>query len=517
MAASQGYKCEFVDTVPDDLYCKKCALVARKLVIAECCGESFCHSCITEVLDQARPCLACKDDNFTVFQQKKSQKRIKSLQVYCSMKKRGCVWSGTLEQLDTHLDPDQDDCQYVDTFCPLNCQQTIPKNNVDDHLAQHCVKRAYVCQYCSFKATYVDIVDTHLPQCKYVALDCPNRCGVTFERDFYEDHMKICRLEEMSCEFRGVGCDGRFLREDRENHARENSDKHLTLTASLAVETKDNLIKKLVDQDERHKEEEQKLGEKIKEQERQLTKQQHQLTKQQQQIGRQQQQISEQQQQKHEQQQITKQLITQQQNQVTEQQSKVAQTEEDNLKLKHQLQGHEKKFAEVQKSIESLEQKFWQSLYATGLKHSFVMTDFNKEKLKDKPGDWKSPAMYTHTRGYRFCIGVDANGSGVDRGKSINVEMWVVPGEYDNSLKWPVQVDVTIEIVNQCGGPNVKSRIQCEWDKPTKYELVSTFGVVHVTLAGILYSNSLIKLSDIHNYLNEDSLHFNISWINVLP
>ena len=243
MAASQGYKCEFVDTVPDDLYCKKCALVARKLVITECCGKSYCYSCITEVLDQARHCPACKDDNFTVFQHKKSQKRINSLQVYCSMKERGCVWSGTLEQLDTHLNPDQDDCQYVDTFCPLNCQQTISKNNMDDHLAQHCVKRVYACQFCFFKATYKEVVNTHLPQCKYVPLDCPNRCGVTFARDFLEDHMKMCRLEEVACDFKSVGCDGHFLREDRENHTRENSDKHLTSTASLAVETKDSLIK----------------------------------------------------------------------------------------------------------------------------------------------------------------------------------------------------------------------------------------------------------------------------------
>ena len=55
--------------------------------------------------------------------------------------------------------------------------------------------------------------------------------------------MKMCRLEEVACDFKSVGCDGHFLREDRENHTRENSDKHLTLTASLAVETKDSLTK----------------------------------------------------------------------------------------------------------------------------------------------------------------------------------------------------------------------------------------------------------------------------------
>ena len=518
MATSQGYKCKFVDTVPDDLYCKKCALVARKLVIAECCGESYCHSCITEVLDQARPCPACKDDNFTVFQHKKSQKKINSLQVYCSMKERGCVWSGMLEQLDTHLDPDQDECQYVDTFCPLNCQQTIPKNDMDDHLTQHCIKRVYVCQFCSFKATYEDVVDTHLPQCKYVPLDCPNRCGVTFERDFLEDHMKICRLEEVVCEFSGVGCDGCFLREDQENHARENSDKHLTLTASLAIETKDSLIKKLLNQDERHKEEEQKLREKIKEQEQQLTKQQYQLTDQQQQITQQQKLIAGQQLiheniTEKQQQQITyqQQQIHEQQQQITEEQSKVHQTEQDIQRLRQQLQGHEKKFAEVLKFIESLEQ----TLYVTGIKHSFVMTDFTKEKLKDKPGDWKSPAMYTHTRGYKFCVGVDANGSDGGRGNSINAEMWVMPGEYDNWLKWPAQVDITIELVNRCGGQNVKSRSSCKWDKPSQSEYICKF-CHYSNLKDFYRPHKFMNHSDIDSFLAEDSLHFKISHIIVI-
>ena len=109
----------------------------------------------------------------------------------------------------------------------------------------------------SFKATYEEVVDTHLPQCKFIPLDCPNRCGATFEQDFLEDHMKMCRLEEVECELRDVGCGGRFLREDQEEHARQNSQKHLTLTASLAVETKEQLQQ--LELDQRHKEKEEKL------------------------------------------------------------------------------------------------------------------------------------------------------------------------------------------------------------------------------------------------------------------
>ena len=112
-------------------------------------------------------------------------------------------------------------------------------------MAQECSKRPHVCQHCGFKATYEEVVDTHLPDCKYVPLQCPNMCGVSCEREVMEDHMKICRLEEVECEFSSVGCDDRFIREDQDEHSRQNSQKHLSLTASLAVETKEQLQQKL--------------------------------------------------------------------------------------------------------------------------------------------------------------------------------------------------------------------------------------------------------------------------------
>ena len=274
MALLRGYQCEFIDSVPEEFYCKKCTLVAKKLTITSCCGESYCHACILEIQEQCKPCPECRENIFTILEHIKNQKQIANLQSYCSMKERGRDWSGTLEQLDTHLDPDQDNCQYVDTKCPLNCHMTIPKNKVEQHVAQHCAKRPYVCQYCSFKATYEEVVDKHLPECKYVPLQCPNLCGVNFERDFREDHMKMCQL---GCEFSGVGCNDRFRREDQEEHTRHNSQNHLTLTASLAVETKEQLQQKLLEQDKKHKEEEEKLKQRIEGQEKKIEEQEKKL------------------------------------------------------------------------------------------------------------------------------------------------------------------------------------------------------------------------------------------------
>ena len=249
MVTPKGYQCEFLDTVPDICQCKKCSLVARRLTVTSCCGESFCHACISEPKEQNKPCPECGEEEFTFFNHVKFQRQINKLQVYCTHKKKGCGWSGSLQQLEAHLDPDQDHCQYVDTKCPLNCQQTIPKNKVEQHVVEECVKRDFTCQHCNFKATYEEVVGKHLAECSYVPLQCPNRCGVTCERDVMEDHMRICRLEEVECEFSGVGCGERPRREDQEEHTRQSTQKHITLTATATMKTREIVQQRLGEQE----------------------------------------------------------------------------------------------------------------------------------------------------------------------------------------------------------------------------------------------------------------------------
>ena len=277
---SQGYICEFVDPVVDEYYCKKCTLVARRLTISSCCGESFCHACVAGTMKQKLPCPECGKEEFSGFNQVKYQQKINKLQVYCSMKGRGCHWSGLLEQLDTHLDPEQDDCQYVDTKCPLNCQQTIPKNKVEQHMAEECAKRDFVCKHCNFKATYEEVTYKHLPECKYVPLQCPNLCGVTCDREVMVDHMKLCRLEEVACDFKDLGCDERVPREELNEHLREHSLKHLMLAASLALKNKEDFTKEIREQREKHEAEEQELKRTLEEQEVKLQAQEKKIEEQ---------------------------------------------------------------------------------------------------------------------------------------------------------------------------------------------------------------------------------------------
>ncbi len=122
MAASPGYNCEFVDSASEDSYCKKCNLVARRMVFVSCCEETFCYACIAAIQQEGQPCLECDEEEFTLIELKKYQTKLLQCQVYCSMKERGCAWCENLDKLDSHLD----NCQYVDTKCPLNCQQVRP-------------------------------------------------------------------------------------------------------------------------------------------------------------------------------------------------------------------------------------------------------------------------------------------------------------------------------------------------------------------------------------------------------
>ena len=116
---SEGYQCElFINQVKEKYKCHKCLLVARDLTITSCCGESYCKVCINTIQQDATPCPACGEEDFKTFKQVKYQKKIASLQVNCSMKKRGCGWSGELGHLNNHLDPDLGDCDYIDVDCP---------------------------------------------------------------------------------------------------------------------------------------------------------------------------------------------------------------------------------------------------------------------------------------------------------------------------------------------------------------------------------------------------------------
>ena len=230
-----GYDCEFVDQVPEDYFCKQCSHVAREPQIASCCCQAICQACCDVIIQDKQPCPSCEStDISTLGRHKKYQPKILALKVHCSLKDRGCEWTGQLQHLDAHLDLTTGDCVYVDVDCPSKCNQKVQKYNVDTHLANHCPNRDYTCPHCSFKATFREVSE-HFEVCRYYPLVCPNRCGASFERDVLEDHIKMCGLQKVQCEFSYAGCEAEFIRDHQQEHMEQNTQKHLALVAAATL------------------------------------------------------------------------------------------------------------------------------------------------------------------------------------------------------------------------------------------------------------------------------------------
>ena len=158
-----------------------------------------------------------------------------------------------------------------------------------------------------------------------------------------------------------------------------------------------------------------------------------------------------------------------------------------------------------------LEQKFLK-LSLINFNRRFKMESFSKENIKDVISDWKGPAMYTHVCGYKFCIGVDANGHGAGRRKSIDVYIWGMPGEFDDQLIWPAKAKFTIELINQRGGENATCTALVNIERSTtKHTFLASFQRITIGGGPAFLENSLL-----YKFLINDTLHFYVSEIYLL-
>ena len=93
---------------------------------------------------------------------------------------------------------------------------------------------------------------------------------------------------------------------------------------------------------------------------------------------------------------------------------------------------------ELMKTILTLEQE---------KPHWITMTNY--KDFKERKKEWYSEEFYTHLYGYNLCLRVDANGHDEGEGKYVSVYLCVVEGLYDDSLKWPMQCESAVTLLNQ--------------------------------------------------------------------
>ena len=403
--------------------------------------------------------------------------------------------------MEEHLDPDKEGCQHVEVPCPLNCQKTVSKILLAVHMAEECVQRPHVCKYCNFKGTYEKVVDVHLPQCKYVPLTCANRCGVTCERQYMEDHVKTCRREEVACQFVSVGCEDRFLRENEEDHMIQNTQSHLSMMSARLV----TVDQRSACRERLQNEEVQKFKDDV---EQQMNEKDRRLQEQAETINHLEREMTEQDKQMKEKDQVLqdfKENINHLERLFKDLDQQMKDKDQIMLKMDARFDRLETKSKEQDQTL--LQAQTLQAKLRTMeqcMQRRFTLRNYSLEKTK---ACWDAPPMYTHLCGYKFKVILNPNGAGGVANTAMLATLYAMQGEYDNKLPWPAKATFALELFNFTGGANVRAELTIIWNKPVG-------ATEHM---GLLYSTNFngylvfMPLSNIGNFLHNDSLQFVLS------
>lgn len=61
---------------------------------------------------------------------------------------------------------------------------------------------------------------------------------------------------------------------------------------------------------------------------------------------------------------------------------------------------------------------------------------------------WWSQPFYSSDRGYKLQLRVAANGEGSGKGTHLTLHAYLMKGDYDDTLSWPLIVTITIQLLN---------------------------------------------------------------------
>ena len=140
-----GYDYEFIDPPPNSLECSICLLTLRDPHIISCCGNHFCHTCISRIQGAGKPCPLCNEPNFTTFLHKGVKREVNALMIHCRWRQLGCDWEGELGQLEEHLHPGAGSrgkgCGYVIVECVYKCGDRFERRMIQDHELDACPRR----------------------------------------------------------------------------------------------------------------------------------------------------------------------------------------------------------------------------------------------------------------------------------------------------------------------------------------------------------------------------------------
>ena len=235
---------QFLKPLEDDFKCPICFEILQEPHLTTCCGNHhLCKVCMENVKEAKGGCPFCQQKPFDGFIDKRFERQLNELKVYCIYRPKGCDWVGNFGKIAQHLNIDEKngECQFVAVQCPVSveCEEYILRKYLKNHINNFCVYRRAQCLYCEFASTYEKITTLHITKCTKYPLLCPNKCSdQTHPRDQLNAHLASCPEQEVDCTFIEMGCEEKIKRRLLQQHLDTNILQHQVIMCQAFKEMK---------------------------------------------------------------------------------------------------------------------------------------------------------------------------------------------------------------------------------------------------------------------------------------
>ena len=235
---------QFLEPPDEDFKCPVCFEILQAPHLTTCCGNHhICKVCMEKVKRTSGTCPLCQMKPFTGFIDKRFERQLNDLKVYCLNKKEGCQWIGGFGKINEHLKIEEanGECQFVIVKCSISvkCKKQLFRKELTDHVVNHCKYREVQCMYCGLTSTYKEITTSHTDSCTKYPMLCRNGCSTqTYPRDQLDTHLGSCPEQEVDCSFNEMGCKEKMKRRFLQEHLETNLLQHQLIISEAFKEMK---------------------------------------------------------------------------------------------------------------------------------------------------------------------------------------------------------------------------------------------------------------------------------------
>ena len=403
---------------PEDFTCLLCEGLLHAPVLISCCGRNCCESCLSVWEDRGgNGCPFCESQSLSYVRDPKAERQLREMSVYCRERKEGCLWSGPIDQVKSHL---QSDCPLVTVLCPQNCGSHVKRGNLVEHMKARCNLKWEECEYCQTVVPETAFDDHKNKDCPKYPVKCPNDCGADVPRSVLSEHDLECPNAIVDCIFVGAGCSTRSKRGETKEHINATMCDHLTIGYTYLLKQVETL----------------RAGLEESQREQKVQREEIEKLRSDASTGR-----------------ITLEQLKQKQKLIAntlgiELQYLVGQPHSSSVK-NLAIECMRNQFA-------SLSDVMYVTLSADGSPVTFRLNNYKMVKASNQP--WFSPP-FTVRGGYQMCLSLHLNGSQEGRGTHLSVDIHLMSGVYDDNLKWPFNFEdeVVVSLMKQ-EDPTVKTK-----------------------------------------------------------